>query len=108
NHALRLKTPEMRPGAAKPGLDLVGNADAASGPHMLINVLEISVGKNHHPADALNGFGDEAGNLARCGKVDQLLYVGGVFFAGIRIIAAVRSTIQIREGGVMDAKAVRH
>src|SRR5205823_4334490 len=89
NHALGLEPPEMCPGAAKPGLDLVGNADAAGSPDVLVNMIEIAVGKNHYAADALNGFGDETGDLAGCGEVDQLFYVRGIFLAGIRIIAAM-------------------
>ena len=103
NHALRFKAPEMRAGAAEAGLHFVGDAHAAGGADVFVSVLEIAVRKYHEAADALDGFGDEAGDLARRGEVDHLLHVVRVFLAGVRIVVAERSAIRIRR----DARDAR-
>src|ERR1044071_5122167 len=64
DHALRFKSPEVSACAAKAGLHFVGNTDAAGGTHMLVDVFEIAIGKNHHTPDPLNGFGNKTGDLA--------------------------------------------
>src|SRR5258706_5814132 len=108
NDPLVFKAPEMRSRAAKSRLNFVSYANSAGPTHMLINMLEIAIWKNNDATDSLNRFCDEAGDLPRCGKIDQLLYIRRVFLACIRIVPAMRTTIGIRHGGVMDAKAVRH
>ena len=60
-----LEAPEMRAGAAEAGLHFVGDAHAAGGAHVFVGVLEIAVRKHDEAADALDGFGDEAGDLPR-------------------------------------------
>ncbi len=105
--ALGFEAPEMRAGAAEASLDFVGNGDAACGADVFVSVLEVAVREDDATADALDGFGDEAGDVARGGEVDDALDVRGVFFAGVRIVAAVRSAIGIGSDGVMDAEGVR-
>ena len=63
NHALGLEAPVMRAGAAEAGLHFVGDANTAGGTHVFIGLFQITVGKYDEAADALDGFGDEAGIL---------------------------------------------
>ena len=86
NDALGFEAPEVRAGAAESGLDFVSDSDAARGADVFVGVLEIAIRKYDATADALNGFSDESGDLARGGEVDDALDVCGVFFAGIRIV----------------------
>ena len=64
---LGFEPPEMCSGASKASLDFVCDAETARGAHVLIGVLEIALGKNDDPTHTLNGFREEAGDLARGG-----------------------------------------
>ena len=44
----------MRAGAAEARLHFIGDAQAARGPHVLVNVFEITIGKNDAAADTLD------------------------------------------------------
>src|SRR6516225_11243836 len=69
---LCFEAPEMGPGAAKAGLDFVRDAEAAGSTDVLVRLLEVTFRKYDGAADALNGFGDESGDAAGGGEIDQL------------------------------------
>ena len=108
NNPLRFEAPKVAAGAAKTGLDFVGYADATGRADVSINPLEIAVRKDNTSANALDGFGDEAGDPAGRGEVDELLDVRREFPARFSIVAPVRAAIRIRREGMMNAKTVRH
>src|ERR1041385_4645715 len=106
--ALRFKTPEMGSRPAEASLDFIRNADAASGADVLIDMFQITIGKHHHAADTLDGFGNKTRYLSRRSEVNQLLHIRGVFFSSVGIISTVRSAIRVGCEGVMETEAVRH
>ena len=65
NDALRFKSPIMRARAAEARLHFVRDAHAAGGADVFVGMFQIAVGKDDAAADALDGFGDEAGHAAR-------------------------------------------
>src|ERR1019366_6935971 len=83
NYPLQLEAPEVLACPAKASLDLVGNADAPGGAGVLVGVLKVAVGEHHCAADALDGLGDEGGDLSGSGVVDHALDVRGVFLTGV-------------------------
>src|SRR5439155_16030513 len=99
---------EVMAGAGEPGLDFIGDAHAAGGAHVFVGVLEVAVRKYYRPAHTLDGLGDEPGNLSRRGVVNNALDVGGVFAAGVRIVAAPLAAVGVSVDGVMNAEAVGH
>jgi hypothetical protein len=50
-------------GPAEARLDLVGDAEAAGRADVGVGVLQVAVGIDDGPADALDRLGDEAGEL---------------------------------------------
>ncbi len=92
--------------SAKAGLDLVGDAHAAGGARMFVSVLQVTIREHHRAAHALNGLGDESGNLARGGIVNHALDVRGVLPAGIGIVSPPLAPIGIGHDGVVDAETV--
>ena len=78
----------MRAGAAEAGLHFIRDANSARRAHVFVSVLEITVRENDAAADALDGFGDEAGDLPGSGVVDHVFHVVRIFLAGLGIVAA--------------------
>src|SRR6185369_10938159 len=98
----------MSAGSAEAGLDFIGDTNAARGPDMFINMLEIAVRENDDAANSLDGFSDEPGHLSGRSEVDELLDVRGVLFARLGIIATIRPAVGIGGQGVVRAEAVRN
>ena len=106
NHFLGFEPPEALAGAAEPGLDLVGDAQAAGGPHVFVGLFEVAVGIDHRAPDPLDGFGKESRHFTRGGILDQAANVLGVFGAGRGIVKSPGAPVGIGAKGVVDAEAV--
>lgn len=104
--ALGLESPESLTGAAEAGLDFVGNADAARRTDVFINFLQVAIGKHDGSAHALDGFGDKARNFSWAGEADQLLDVGGIIFAGVRVGGGPGTAVRVGGAGELDAEGV--
>ena len=75
-----LVAPEVFAGTPPTGLDLIGDQQDPAGIEFLLERTEEAIGWRSEPADPLNRFGDQAGNISRRHHVEHL---GEVIDAGV-------------------------
>src|SRR5450830_2003239 len=111
-HDLGLDVPvrDAEPGAAsapEARLHLVADEDAAVLPHDPDRDLEILLRGRDESANALDGLGDEARDLAGRRRLDQLFEVLGARDAAGRVRELQRAAVAVRRGCVLDGGDLR-
>src|SRR4051812_28877195 len=107
DHSLSFKSPEVSASPAKARLYFISDTDAAGRTDVRISMLQIIIRKNDAPANTLNRFRNESGDLPWRGVVDNLLHVRRVLFARVHIVPSPRSSEWVGCERVMNAEAVR-
>ena len=92
-------------GAAPTGLDFVGDEKAAVFFYDFEDYLEIFLWGSDEAADALNGFGDEGGDVAAGGGLDEIFDVVGACDFAVGIFEVKRAAVAVGINSVGDANA---
>jgi len=92
-------------GAAPAGLDFVGDEQGAVFLDDLEDDLEIFLRWGDEAADALNGFGDEGGDIAAGAGLNEVFHVIGASHFAFGIFQVQRTAITVGIHGVGDAHA---
>src|SRR5450432_3056126 len=90
-------------GASPSGLHLVGDEDATVALDDSLHDAEVLLRRNDETADAEDRFGDEAGDLAARGGLNDVFDILSALDAAVGIALAERAAIAVGSDGVMDA-----
>ena len=102
-NAIVLNAPEA-PGAAKAGLNFIGDEHATVLAHYVRHDGKVLDGRRDEPADALDGFGQHRRNPSAGGGVDEFLKVVGASQAALGVGQLKRAAVTVGGGGVTNSR----
>ena len=108
HNALRLEAPPVAARPCESSLHLVGDAQAAGRPGVLVGGLQVAVGKHDCAPHALDALGDVGGDAARRAEADQIRDVGCILLARPLVVVSPGTAVAIRTNRVMNAAPLRH